>query len=252
MEPQINTDRHRYKNVFTWVIILLSVLCVFVVLSVSNVVGKVAEDEHPPAQKPARAVPLAIGQWVKYQVKRYQKDDPADSPSALAEAEIKVAIVSRETMRNDEEYFWVEFVINDGKEQERVIKFMIDLDGNPVAEKLILKYGRLQPVEIHLRIWETKTRITREMLFEDISQEKIPIRFPDKEETTLDCTKVLVKAPYLKVAGYMWYSDKVPLAGLVKFAFIEDKDRTMILLTDYGLTGGQTVIKEQVKKLDFK
>jgi hypothetical protein len=34
--------------------------------------------------------------------------------------------------------------------------------------------------------------------------------------------------------------------------FIEDKDRTMILLSDYGLSGGQTVIKEQVKKLDFK
>ena len=223
----------------------------------------------PPSKKVRRAIDLAIGQWVKYEVKRYQKDKPASDPAAVSEGELKISIVDRVTLY-EEELYWVEVLLNEGKEQQRVIKFLINKEGVPQAEKLILKYGNLQAVEINLRLWAVKTRVQRELLLEEMTHNLNVIPFTrvlnpaDKigegsiavnlvgKETVLDCTKVSIEEPKYNISGSVWYSDKVPLAGLVKFFFIEDKYRTMILLTGYDLLTGRSIIKEKPRLLNFR
>ncbi|MEK7309573.1 MAG: hypothetical protein AAB038_02000 [Planctomycetota bacterium] len=225
---------------------------------------------------------IVVGQWVKYRVKRYRKGAAEDTVNALSETDIKISIVAKETVIENE-YLWVEFDINENKEEQRIVKLMIDKDGIPQAERLVLKYGKLPAVEIHLKIWEVKTRITREMLFDEmtselniipftrmlapetfdessVSYETLPIKIGNKENA-LNCTRVLLKqdesdkmdifAPSA-ATGYIWYSDKVPLAGLVKLMFAEDKYRTMILISDYGHTNAQSLITETPSKLDFR
>jgi hypothetical protein len=225
---------------------------------------------------------IIAGQWVRYQVKRYRKDSAEDTVNALSETDIKISIVGTETVVENE-YLWVEFVINEGKEEQRIVKLMVDKNGNPQAERLILKYGKLPAVEIHLRIWEVKTRITREMLFDEmtselniipfarmlapetfdqssITYETLPIKIGGREGA-LNCTRVLLRqeaanepeilAPQAST-GYIWYSDKVPLAGLVKLMVAEDKYRTMILISDYGRGGAKSLIREIPTKLDFR
>jgi len=225
---------------------------------------------------------IVVGQWVKYQVKRYRKDTAEDTVNALSETDIKISIVDKETVIENE-YLWVEFDINEDKEEQRIVKLMVDKNGNPQAERLVLKYGKLPAVEIHLRIWEVKTRITREMLFDEmtselniipftrmlapetfdessVSYETLPIKIGGKE-STLNCTRVLLKqdepdktAIFAQPAarGYIWYSDKVPLAGLVKLMLVEDKYRTMILISDYGHTNARSLIRETPTKLNFR
>ena len=225
---------------------------------------------------------IVVGQWVKYQVKRYRKDTAEDTVNALSETDIKISIVDKETVIENE-YLWVEFDINEDKEEQRIVKLMVDKNGNPQAERLVLKYGKLPAVEIHLRIWEVKTRITREMLFDEmtselniipftrmlapetfdessVSYETLPIKIGGKE-STLNCARVLLKQDQSDKTdifassvstGSIWYSDKVPLAGLVKLMLIEDKYRTMILISDYGHTDARSLIKETPTKLDFR
>lgn len=223
------------------------------------------------------------GQWVKYQVKRYRKDASEDTVNALSETDIKISIVGKETVIENE-YLWVEFAINEGKEGQRIVRLMADKDGNPQAERMVLKYGKLPAVEIHLRIWEVKTRITREMLFDEmtselniipftrmlapetfdessVTYETLPIKIGNRD-SALNCTRVLLKresprqsedmfAPSA-ASGYIWYSDRVPLAGLVKLLVMEERYRTMILISDYGHTGVRSLIRETPAKLDFR
>jgi hypothetical protein len=227
------------------------------------------------AERPAKKDKITVGQWVKYQVKRYRKDQPDNAPAALAEADIKISVVDKEVVIENE-YLWVESVFNEGRADQRIVKLMVDKNGNPQAERLVLKYGKLPAIEIHLRIWEVKTRITREMLFDEmtselnvipftrmlvpeafdessISYETLPVKFPSRKELSLNCVRVLLKQPESsKTDGYVWYSDKVPLAGLVKFMLIEDKYRAMILIQDYNHAGAQSLIKEAPIKLDFR
>lgn len=267
-------------------------ILVFIPLAVLALIGEPSQDKKKEArpnstdstatEKKALKNKIVVGQWAKYQVKRYRKGAAEDAINALSEADIKISIVAKETVIENE-YLWVEFTINEGKEEQRVVKLMIDKDGIPQAERLVLKYGKLPAVEIHLRIWEVKTRITREMLFDEmtselniipftrmlapetfdessVSYETLPIKIGGKENT-LNCARVLLKqgepdktdifAPSAAI-GSIWYSDKMPLAGLVKLMFVEDNYRTMILISDYGATVAPSLIKEAPTKLDFR
>ncbi|MBI5778558.1 MAG: hypothetical protein HZA49_03770 [Planctomycetes bacterium] len=268
---------------------------VFLPLAILALVGEPLKDSEKPRANKADTTPgsgisennakhskLALGQWVKYQVKRYRKGVTEDTVNTLSETDIKISIIAKETVIENE-YLWVEFAINEGKEEQRIVKLMVDKDGNPQAERLILKYGKLPAVELHLRIWEVKTRITREMLFDEmtselniipftrmlvpeifdqssVTYETLPIKIGGKE-STLNCTRVLLKQEAAKepgifsspaTTGYVWYSDKVPLAGLVKLMVVEDKYRTMILISDYGHANARSLIKETPTKLDFR
>lgn len=218
---------------------------------------------------------IEVGQWVSYQVKRYRMSRPDNAPVKLPEANIKVGVVGREIIM-DNEYLWVELNVNEGRENQRILKFMIDTKGNPQAEKLILKYGSLPAVEINLRIWDIKTRITREMLFDEmiselnvipfarmlipesfdqslISYETLPVKFPSRQEISLNCVKVSLKhSDSTMPDGYAWYSDKTPLAGLVQFMLTEAGFRTTILMQDYNHSGAQSLIRESPIKLDFR
>ncbi|MEW6025670.1 MAG: hypothetical protein AB1599_00035 [Planctomycetota bacterium] len=235
---------------------------------------------------------IFVGQWARYQIRRYKKDAADDTINALSEADIKISIIGKETVIENE-YLWAEFVINEGRAEQRIVRLMADREGKPAPERLVLKYGKLPAVEIHLRIWEVKTRITREMLFDEmtselniipftriltpevfdessVTYETLPIKIGPKE-TSLGCTRVLLKQEGAQPArpdgrsggepallapsattGYIWYSDKVPLAGLVKLLVTEDRYRTMILLTDYGRGGARSLIRETPAKLDFR
>lgn len=262
----------------------------FIFLAVLFLVGEEKKTGDAPQLPPESALlekkpekdKIIVGQWVKYQVKRYSKGSAGDAVNALSETDIKISIIGKETVIENE-YFWVEFAINEGKEEQRIVKLMVDQDGNPAPERLVVKYGKLPAVEIHLRIWEVKTRITREMLFDEmtselniipfnrmlapetfdesaVSYETLPIKIGGREGT-LNCTRVLLKQEAAKepgifapvaTTGYIWYSDKVPLAGLVKLMVVEDRYRTMILVSDYGRTGARSLIKETPVKLDFR
>jgi len=272
-----------YKILFFLLLIPLAVLAL---------IGEPAQDkkketrpnstDSTATEKKALKDKIVVGQWAKYQVKRYRKGATEDTVNALSEADIKISIVDAETVIENE-YFWVEFDINEGKEEQRVVKLMINKDGIPQAERLVLKYRKLPAVEIHLRIWEVKTRITREMLFEEmtselniipftrmlapetfnessVSYETLPIKIGGKENT-LNCARVLLKQgepdktdifAQSAATGSIWYSDKVPLAGLVKLMLVEDKYRTMILISDYGNTVTPSLITETPTKLDFR
>lgn len=267
-------------------------ILVFIPLAVLALLGEPLQDKaketnpnstnSTATEKKTQKNKIDVGQWVKYQVKRYRKGTAEDTVNALSETDIKISIMGKETVIENE-YLWVEFDINEGKEEQRVVKLMINKNGIPQAERMVLKYGKLPAVEIHLRIWEVKTRITREMLFDEmtselniipftrmltpetfdessLSYETLPIKIGGKE-STLNCTRVLLKqgepdktdifAPPA-TTGYIWYSDKVPLAGLVKLMLLEDKYRTMILISDYGGAGAPSLIKETPSKLDFR
>lgn len=212
---------------------------------------------------------FAVGQWVKYQVKRYAKGSDAAKPHELSRAELKISIVDKEIIE-EQEFFWVEFLINEDKEQQRVVKFMIDPTGTPAPAKLILKYGNLEAVEIELRRWAVRTRLSRAILFEEMTRGLNIIPFTrslwDEEKATeekimlnlegqameLRCSKVSFKETRAKTSGYIWYSDQVPLAGMAKFFLIEQRFRTLFLLVGYGSTGGKSVITEPPKQLNFR
>jgi hypothetical protein len=187
---------------------------------------------------------------------------------------MQISIVGKK-MLFDTEYLWTEFLLNQGKEEQRIVKLLISPQGEPQLERLILKYGKLPAVEIHLHLWEVKTRITKEVLFEEMTSgihiipftrlltpeiyqdstttyENLPVKFPGRKETTLQTLKILLKQPESKEPyGYIWYSDSIPLAGLVKLMLIEDKYHTMIFLSDYG-SDAKSSISETPKKLDFR
>jgi hypothetical protein len=218
---------------------------------------------------------ISVGQWVKYQVKRYRKEQMNSTPVALAEAVIKISVVSREVVLQNE-YFWVELAINEGRSNQRIVKMLMDKSSNPQAERLVLKYEKLPAVEVPLRVWEVKSRITREMLLDEmtanlyiipfvrilfpeafdessVSYESLPVTFPSKEFFSLSCIRVALKQPGASAPdGFVWYSDKLPMAGLVQFMFDDGKFRTVILAQDYDYTGARSLITEVPVKLDFR
>lgn len=220
-----------------------------------------------PADKAAPQ--FTVGQWVKYQVKRYSKESDEDKPRDLSEAELKISIVDKQVI-DEQEYFWLEFLVNEGKEQQRVVKFMIDRTGKPYPAKIILKYGDLNAVEIELRRWAVRTRLAEAVLFEEmtrgltiipftrsqqsgekVTREKLSITLGERQRE-LECTKVSITRVRAKMRGHIWYSDKVPLAGLVKFFLTRERFRTFFLLVDYGDSGGSSVITETPKNLNFR
>jgi len=248
----------RRLNTVIYLITLLMILGIHRLL--------LSQRPETPSEKPAT---LRIGQWVKYQIKRYSKESDEAKPHDLSEAELVISLVATEAQGNNR-YFWVEFLVNPGKEQQRVVKFMIDQEGNPFPAKLILKYGNLEAVEMDLSRWEVRTRLSREMLFnemtrglwvipftrtlpseEELTEENISLTI-DRKEIQLKCLKVSIKQPQDKVSGYIWYSDQIPLAGLVKFYLVEAEYRTIFTLTGYGTSDAKSVITESPKKLDFK
>lgn len=227
------------------------------------------ELEEPPRKE------LSVGQWVKYSVERYSKITEDAQPHDQSRAEFVISLVNKESI-DEHEYFWVEFLINEGKDQQRVVKFLVDETGKPFPHKLILKYGSLQAVEIELRRWAVRTRLPTETLFDEMTQglniipftrtihpwekvtkEKALVTLKGKE-TEFDCLKISYSVPALPIyrddggeesesfdtelktpnvcqtSGSIWYSDKIPLAGLVKFFLIEGEFRTLFRLTDYG------------------
>jgi len=238
-----------------------------IILSISGFL--LSQKSEEPSEKPAT---FSTGQWVKYEIKRYAKESDETNPRDLSLADLKISIIDKETIEN-EEYFWVEFLINEGKCEQRVVKFMIDREGNPYPYKLILKYGGLQAVEIDLTRWEVRTRLSREMLFNEMTRglwvipftrvipegrklqkENIYIQIEGKE-IALECLKVFIEQPRDPEGlrgGYIWYSDQIPLGGLAKFFLAEERYRTIFLLTGYGTSGGKSVITESPRKLDFK
>lgn len=243
-----------------WLIIILLLLFV---------VGEVNTVARSDAPANSEISPFTVGQWVKYQVKRYSRESDEAKPRDLSEAELRISIVDKQTI-DDEEYFWVEFMVNEGKEQQRVVKFMIDQAGTPYPAKLILKYGNLEAVEIELRRWAVRTRVAQAVLFDEMTRGLTIIPFTrstqPEEKTTeeniiidlegrqkeLKCIKVSIKKTRAKIKGYIWYSDEVPLAGLVKFFLTKERFRTLFLLTGYGTSGGTSVITETPKKLNFR
>jgi hypothetical protein len=246
----------------------------FVLLALVSFSAWETKPPKPPVEKHQE---FAIGHWVKYQIKRYAKDDTSTDKesteiTALSESDMKISVVKKEILRyiSPDEFIWLEFLINEGKEQERIIQFMINPKGVPQPERLILKYGRMPAVDMNLRMWEVKTRITRSTLFEEMTERLNIIPFtrlaqPDEttqkekitlnlngQETTLDCFKILFDIPDANTTGYVWYSDQIPLAGLVKFFLVEDKYKTIILLSEYSDSGGRSKITETPQKLDFR
>lgn len=221
----------------------------------------------PPSKEVKQKYSFLIGQWTTYQVRRYVKDSPETSPRNLSEAIIKISIVGKETVK-DKNYSWVEYLINERTEQQRAVKFMIDDEGSPQPIKIIIKHGKLEPVEIELRRWETRTRLTSDTLFHEMTREFNIIPFTKKtdsakpesdeiqinlegKETSLKCQRVIMGNSEAELKGYAWYTPLIPLTGLVKAFFIEDEYRTSITLTAYGNNGGKSVITENTKKLDL-
>lgn len=256
--------------------VLLVFACSIILLSLALFAAWEPSPEKP-APESKKTTEFSVGQWVKYQIKRYAKETelPEDSKgeiTVLSESDLKISVVKKESVPHlgTEEFVWVEFLINEDKEQERIIKFMIDQDGIPQPERLILKYGNLEAVEINLRWWEIKTRVRRSTLFEEMTErlniipftrlidpeekvatEKIVLNLNGKE-TSLECIKVFFDIPDSNTTGYVWYSDQIPLAGLVKFFLMEEKYRTLILLSEYSDSGGRSVITELPKQLNFR
>ncbi|MFA5793919.1 MAG: hypothetical protein WC980_02445 [Candidatus Brocadiia bacterium] len=113
---------------------------------------------------------IAVGQWVQYHINRYDIDKSEtnkDNLSSTSEADIKMSITGRQTLY-EQELFWVELAVNHGKESQRIVRFLADSKGTPQPEKIIVKHGQLPAVEMNLRIWEIKTRITREKLLAEM------------------------------------------------------------------------------------
>lgn len=221
----------------------------------------------PAASRLALPSSFSIGESVTYRLRRYVKYSPEANPSQLSEGIVKISITSK-ALWKDAEYFWVEYVINDGTDQQRVFKFMVDEKGNPQPFKLIMKFNNMQAVEIELKRWEVRTRLSAEGLFYEMTRSIPPIPFTQPEhsgkketdevqinvnnkETWLKCDKVNLIPDEDGYEGAIWYAPPLPFSGLVKALLYEGEYRTQIILLAYQTTGAQTVITEKTRRLDF-
>lgn len=222
----------------------------------------------PPATEAKPKYSFSVGQWTSYRIRRSAKDSPETYPRNLSEATMKISIVDKQSLK-DKVYYWVEYLINEGTEQQRVVKFMVDDEGNFQPVKLIMKHGKLEPVEIELRRWETRTRLTADILFHEMTSKFNIIPFTKQsnsgkteddliqintggKETNLKCQKVVMGESDGGLHGTAWYAPLIPLAGLVKAFFVEGDYLISITLIDYGTNGGKSVITEEPKRLDLQ
>jgi hypothetical protein len=222
----------------------------------------------PAATRLALPSSFSIGESVTYRLRRYVKYESEDRPKYLSEGIVKISITGK-ALWKDNEFYWVEYVINDATDQQRVFKFMVDEKGNPQPFKLIIKFNNMQAVEIELKRWEVRTRLTVESLFYEMTRSIPPIPFTQPEhsgkkekdkvqinvngkEDWLKCDKVNLIPDEDGYEGAIWYAPQLPFAGLVKALLYEENYRTQIILMSYQTSGAETVITEQTKRLDFQ
>jgi hypothetical protein len=218
-----------------------------------------------PTEKTTDLPVFTIGQWADYKIIRFPKESDINTNKNTLEATIKISLVGEKVIQSIR-YYWVEYLINKGKEQQRIVKILIDKKGAVQPIRVITKNGKFTPVEIDLRRWETRTRLTKEMLLQELTGgfNIIPIIAPkhqEKSETEELSLKLEEKDSLLKCrkvnmennqAGTIWYNEKIPFAGLVKAEFSDNNCKNTILLTAYGVSGAKTLIKEEPKELDFQ
>ncbi|MFH1227484.1 MAG: hypothetical protein V1701_06230 [Planctomycetota bacterium] len=248
----------------------------------------IQEPVQPAADKPQ----ITTGQWVQYHINRYDVDKSEtarDNLLSTAEADIKISVTGHQTLY-DQELLWVELAINYGKESQRIVRFLADAKGTPQPEKVIIKHGRLPAVEINLRIWEVKTRITRGKLLAELlgkfnlipltrleildsvkpqanpqstggpelsGEKAISVTITSQPDIkSLVCTRLVVSQPEIGLSSESLYSKTIPLAGLARLEMMYDspkkKTQTIITITDFGTTGAESQINEKPKQLDFK
>jgi len=249
----------------------------------------VGQDSEQPAPGDSGKKPVTIqsGTWVKYQIKRSQKQGAGFKPVWTSDLKICITGEERERKSNESKY-WIELIANppppnvfggvragppepdiiragENTKQMRVVKFLIDAAGKPVMDKLIIKHPDLNPVEIDLNIWSLKTGISAETLFKEMAGNLLVIPFvqpPDKpqgeekikiklnnEEKTLDCRRFVTEG---QTTQKLWYSNEIPFPALVKMIIFEKDFQTQIVLAEYDTKGAVSLIKERPMKLEFK
>lgn len=264
---------------------------VFLLIAGLSYISLSADQETKPPSPPAEQSKSKItaGEWVRYRIKRQEQEKGDSDPSGIlgtsgellseATAELKISITGKQTLY-DQEYFWVEYVINEGAESQRIVKILVDDNGIPQAEKVIAKHGLMPAVEMNLRLWEVKTRITREKLLDDMMSKfnLIPLTrrvtpTPDKTDIlpeksisvtitskpdikSLACFNLITSRPEIGLSSESFYAKEIPLAGLAMLEMIQGsatkETRTIISIIDFGVTGAESLITKKPKQLDFK
>ncbi len=206
---------------------------------------------------------LTAGAWVKYQIKRVQEGSAGFK--TIWTSDIKMTVTDQEPGNK----FWLELVVNENEDYQKVFRFLVDEGGQPLPERLVIKRGKLNAVEMDLALWSLKTEIPAEELLKEAIGHFWRIPFPyvlkqtkavarDKlnlvikgQNEIFACQRYISDQVIVGAGAKVWLTNEVPLAGVAKMLLVEDGYQTLFRLVGYG-TNGRSIIKERPTQLSFK
>jgi hypothetical protein len=232
---------------------------------------------------------LTPGAYLKYQVKRIKEE--TTGVKTIWTSDLKMTIVGKEERGKKKEeratYYWLELVVNEGKDYQKVFRFLVNELGEPQPERLIIKRGILNAVEMDLSLWASKTGILPEQFLKETIghfylvsfpaqlgvgaglvpaqeggrpqgsplptpvSEKITLSIKDKTES-FTCLRYKSEKVVTGATAKIWTSQKIPVSNVAKMILLEDGYQTLFSLVDYGTKGGVSVIKETPTPLAFR
>jgi len=215
---------------------------------------------------------LTTGAWVKYQIKRVQEGSAGFKTIWTSDIKMTVTGLSRNGTGRDQEpgnKFWLELVINENEDYQKVFRFLVDEAGQPLPEKLVIKRGKLNAVEMDLALWSLKTDIPAEELLKEaighfwripfpyvlkqtkaVARDKVNLVIKGQNET-FTCQRYISNQVLADAGAKVWLTNQVPLAGVAKMLLIEEGYQTLFRLVGSG-TNGRSIIKERPTQLGFK
>jgi hypothetical protein len=229
-------------------------------------------NEKPAGDTPSNpSATLTPGSWLKYQVKRVKEETTGFK--TVWNSELKVTVTGTEKIgskKNAQTYYWLELVINEGRDYQKLFRFLINEAGQVQPEKLIIKRGVLNAVEMNLNVWSAQTGIPAEQILQETigqfwfvpfpgqlaeppanNPETISFNIKDKTES-FKCLKYVTNRVLVNSTVKVWYTTQLPIPAMAKMLIIEDGYQTLFNLSDYGLQGGRSVLKEYPAMLNFK
>jgi hypothetical protein len=227
-----------------------------------------SSDSVSPESETPGFLPLAPGAWAKYQVKRVKEE--TTGIKTIWTSDIKVTVTGQERSDAGGPKYWLELVVNEGKDYQKVFRFMVNENGEPQPERLVVKRGVLNAVEMDLNLWAMETGISaEEMLKESIGHfwfmpfpylfseetksvpEKINLMIKGNRES-FSCSRYISKKVMPEVTAKVWLCHQVPVAGVAKMILLEEGYQTLFSLEDFGAKDGRSIIKERPTALSFK
>ncbi|MCK4909047.1 MAG: hypothetical protein KAS70_04045, partial [Planctomycetes bacterium] len=146
-----------------------------------------------PADQASRQVDnYARGAWVTYRITRFQTKGAG--LTKLWNSELKIISLGAD---EDSRFTWLEIITNEGKEYQKVIRFLINKNKRPIPKKLVIKVGALPPTEIDIGVWSSQTGFPPRRLFHDLTKKIIiiPINRLHHNETKVGSGSVRLKGP---------------------------------------------------------